>query len=73
MAAQMYSSIASSKAKKAAADAAIQAERQHLSSAASGGRGRRLRDGGEGAKGGPLVLQIPPSLKVWCRESPKRW
>lgn len=67
MAAQMYSSIASSKAKKAAADAAIDAERQRLNSAAGGGRGR---------KGGPLVLQFPPSLKVHssegCRKAPQR-
>lgn len=65
MAAQMYSSIASSKAKRAATDAAVNAERQRLSDVASRGR----RRGGEGEEGGPLVLQFPPSLKVWCRES----
>eukprot|EP00752_Nemacystus_decipiens_P008616 g7695.t1 len=59
MAAQMYSSIASSKAKKAAADAAVEAERQHLSNAAGGGQGWD----GKGRTGGPLVLKFPPSLK----------
>lgn len=71
MAAQLYSSIASSKAKRAAADAAVAAERQRLSSAASGGKGRWLGGGGKGAEGGPLVQQFPPSLKVWCRVGPQ--
>eukprot|EP00903_Cladosiphon_okamuranus_P010537 g9967.t1 len=59
MATQMYSFISSSKAKKAAADAAINAERQRLSSAAGRGWGR----GAKGVEGGPLMLQFPPSLK----------
>lgn len=62
MAAQLYSTIAGSKAKKATADAA----------AAGGGRGRRLGGGGEGGEAGPLVLQFPPSLKVLFRGFPRR-
>ncbi|CAM9177663.1 unnamed protein product, partial [Ectocarpus fasciculatus] len=64
MAAQLYSSISSVKAKKAAADAAVHVERQQ----ALGSRGRknkdrnRHRDAG-GGTGEPLVLHFPRSLK----------
>ncbi|CBN73996.1 hypothetical protein Esi_0009_0188 [Ectocarpus siliculosus] len=64
MAAQLYSSIASVKAKKAAADSAVHAERQQD----LGSRGRkdknrnRHRDAG-GGTGGPLELHFPQSLK----------
>ena len=65
VAAQLYSSIASSKArKKAAADDAA-------ALAASDGRGGRRKSpsrsgerAGEEAEGGALVVQFPPSLKV---------
>lgn len=65
MAARLYSSIASVKAKKAAADAAVHAERQQD----LGSRGRKdknrnpHRDAG-GGNGEPLVLHFPQSLKV---------
>ncbi|CAM9261120.1 unnamed protein product, partial [Ectocarpus sp. 8 AP-2014] len=64
MAAQLYSSIASVKAKKAAADSAVHAERQQD----LGSRGRkdenrnRHRDAG-GGTGEPLELHFPQSLK----------
>lgn len=64
MAAQLYSSMASSKAKERAANAAVSAERKRLGNA-NGVRNRRSR-GKKGADGGevPLVLEFPPSLKV---------
>ncbi|CAM9653059.1 unnamed protein product [Ectocarpus sp. 12 AP-2014] len=64
MAAQLYSSIASVKAKKAAGDSAVHAERlQDLGSRGRRDKNRnRHRDAGGGA-GEPLELHFPQSLK----------
>ncbi len=65
MAAQLYSSIASSKARKEAAAAAAAASGGEVGGKSPSRSGGRRRGGGEGADGGALVVEFPPSLKVW--------
>lgn len=74
MAAQLYSSIASVKAKKAVADSAVHAERQQdLGSRGRKDKNRNLHRDAGGGTGEPIELHFPQSLKVKTEVETRRF